>query len=95
MRSTRPRLSSLWSIPVLALALTSLSPVGASAEPRAKDSKKETGAAGLGKGDLDDRPGRPDSVSASVSARLSGVAVEDLSQRTQDTRLDRRMAPDR
>ncbi|MER7607453.1 DNRLRE domain-containing protein [Nocardioides sp. NPDC127503] len=41
----------------------------------------------LGTGDLDDRPGRPDAVSAAVSARASGMAVEDLSQRSESERV--------
>ncbi|WP_406030281.1 DNRLRE domain-containing protein [Nocardioides sp. NBC_00163] len=41
----------------------------------------------LGPGDLDDRPGRPDAVSASVTARTSGVAVEDISQRSESERV--------
>jgi RHS repeat-associated protein len=40
----------------------------------------------LAAGDLDATPGRPDSISAMVTARASGVRVEDVSQRTSDTR---------
>lgn len=45
-----------------------------------------TAPAGLGKGDLDATPGLPDTVSAMVTAQASGVRVEDVSQRTSDTR---------
>ncbi|MFE7226108.1 DNRLRE domain-containing protein [Nocardioides sp. NPDC057577] len=38
-------------------------------------------------GDLDERPVRPDSVSASVTARVAGVPVEDRSQRSEVTRV--------
>ncbi|MET8522728.1 RHS repeat-associated core domain-containing protein [Nocardioides sp. NPDC004968] len=55
--------------------------------PAAAVSVRSVDDADLGSGDLDDRPGRPDAVSAAVAAQTSGVAVEDVSKRTDSTRV--------
>lgn len=85
MALTGLNFARLWTVPVLALTVSSLAVLPASAETEVP--VKEARAASLGEGDLDERPGRPDSVSASISAKLSGSAVEDISQRTEDTRV--------
>lgn len=79
-------LAPLWVVPILALTISSLTvPPTAVAEPSRSPAEPVT--LDLDGGDLDDRPGRPDAVSASASARVSGVPVEDISQRTEDTRV--------
>lgn len=64
-----------WPVQADAAVRTGISATAAPAVPK------------LAPGDLDATPGRPDPTSASVTARTSGERVEDLSERTEKTRV--------
>lgn len=53
----------------------------------AAPAKAPTVTQGLPKGDLDERPGRPDAISAQSTAHSADVPVEDLSQRSESERV--------
>jgi hypothetical protein len=72
----------------IALCLGADVPVSRAESPSAAPvAPSESGAASSGDSDGDGSPDRPDVVSAGVSARLLGVAVEDLSQRSGSVRV--------
>lgn len=71
---------------VLSVAVTVLG-LWVPAMPATAMSVRAADEADLGTGDLDDRPGRSDAVSAAVAAQTSGAAVEDVSKRTESMRV--------